>query len=404
MKKRITSLILISALALTNVFSQVDSEFRGPNRTGKYQAENLLKEWPDKGPKLLKSISGLGQGFTSPAVCEDRLYITGMIDTTGFLFAYNLTGKLLWKKPYGTEWTSNYPGSRTTPTVVGDKIYFTDAFGMVYCYNKSGKQIWTVNMGKKFGFTTIDFGANESLLIEGDILYCTPGGPDVMIAVLNRHTGETIRKIKGNGQKSAHCSPFIINHGNKRILLTMTGQAVVGVDIEKDKILFQEELFNKWGHNPNPPIYKDGYLYIATYVAGAKLMKISEDGNSLKKVWENKLFDSEAEAAVEIDGYIYTGTGGTKTWYCIEMKTGKIMHSDKEFIGKSNVVFADGLLYTYNTKGYVSLINPNPKKLDIKGRFKMDKGSKWHIAHPVIKDGKLYIRHGDVLNIYDITE
>lgn len=403
MGKRITSLFLISILTLTNAFSQVDSEFRGPNRNGKYENEKLLKQWPDGGPKLVKTISGLGQGFTSAAVTNDRIYITGMLETTGYLFSYDLSGNLLWKKPYGEEWTSNYPGSRSTPTIVGDKIYFTDAFGMIYCYDKSGEQTWTVDMKKEFGFREIDFGANEGLLIEGDNLFCTPGGKNAMMAILDRHTGNTLKIIKGNGQKSAHCSPIIINHNNKRILITYMGRSVVGVDMESFEILFEDELTNQWEHNPNTPIYKNGYLFISTYVVGSKMLKIAEDGKSVTTVWEEKLFDSEAESAMEIDGYIYLGAGGNKTWYCIDWNTGKIMHSDNKIVKKANSIFADGLLYTYNSNGYISLIKPNPQKLELICQFKIKQGSKWHVAHLVIKKGKLYVRHGDILNIYDIA-
>ncbi|MCP4181160.1 MAG: PQQ-binding-like beta-propeller repeat protein [bacterium] len=397
-------MILISAITLSNVFSQADSEFRGPNKIGKYQNEKLLKEWSENGPTLLQTITGLGKGFTSPAVTKDRIYISGMTEKAGYLFSFDLKGKLLWKKQYGPEWTANFPGSRTTPTIVGDKIYFTGPFGKVFCYNKAGENVWTVDMVERFGFREIKYGANESLLIDGDKLYCTPGGTDVMIAVLNRHTGNTIKKIKGNGQKSAHCSPIIVNHNNKKILLTMTGQAIVGIDVETSEMLFQEEFYNRWGHNPNIPIYKDGNIYITTFIAGAKMLKLSKDGKSVTTVWEMKAYDSLAESAIELDGYIYTGAGGNRTWFCIDWKTGKTMYSDNELVRKANVVYADGLMYTYNTRGYVSLIKPNPKKLEVVSQFKVENGKKWHIAHPVIKDGRLYIRHGDILNIYDIAQ
>lgn len=402
MGKKILTLFFFIFIA-TAIFSQVDFEIRGTGRDGKYPNEKLLKQWPEEGPELLVSITNIGAGFTMPAVTNDRIYITGMIDSIGFLFSFDLRGELLWKTAYGKEWTNNFPGSRSTPTIVGEMIYFEDSFGNVYCYNKSGEIVWTVDMEKEFGFRSIKWGANESLLIDGDLLYCTPGGVDVMIAVLNRHDGSTINTIKGNGQKSAHCSPVIINHNNKRLLLTMTAKALVGVDLETMRMVFQDEFFNEWEGNPNTPLYKDGKILITTEKTGSKLLEISNEGDSLLTVWCDSTYDCENEGAILLDGYVYMGTSSKKTWFCFEWETGKLIYSDKKLLGKANVVFADELLYTYNFKGFVSLVKPNLEKVEVISQFKMEQGSKHHVTHPVIKDGKLYVRHGDVLNIYNIA-
>lgn len=399
-----TTLILIMAIAVTNIFAQTDYEIRGPKRDGVYPNEKLLKKWPSAGPELLKSIEGIGEGFTLPAVTNDRIYVTGMIDSTGYLYSYDLKGNLLWKKAYGKEWTKNFPGTRSTPTVFDNKIYFTDSFGKIFCYNKNGNLAWTVDMKERFGFRELEYGANESLLIEDGKLYCTPGGIEVMIAILDPQDGATINTVKGNGQKSAHCSPVIINHENRSLLLTMTGQALVGVDLETLKMVFQHEIKNQWGGNCNTPMYKDGHIFISTQEAGSKLLKIEKNGKALTEVWSNKLYDSENEGAIILDGHVYLGANGNKTFYCFEMETGKLKYSDKKMFGKANVVYADGMLYSYNFRGYVSLIKPNIENLEVVSRFKMPVGTKQHICHPVIKDGKMYIRHGNAFNIYNIAK
>lgn len=396
-------MLILSALTVLNTFAQIDYELRGPNRDGYYpNEENLLKKWPENGPELLKTITNIGEGFTLPAVTNNRIYVTGMIDTTGYLFSYDLEGNLLWKKAYATEWTENYPGSRSTPTIVGDKIYFEDSFGMLYCYNDKGDQAWTVDMVKEFGFRKIDWGANESLLIDGDKLYCTPGGAEVMMAVLDRNTGKTIKTIEGNGEKSAHCSPVIVKHNNKRLLLTMTAKAFVIVDADKDEMLFNTPFFNSWYGNPNTPLYKNGHVLISTQGVGTQVLKLSHDAASASIVWENKLYDSENEAALIHNNHVYLGSNDTKKWYCFEFLTGKMKYEDRS-IGRANVVYADGLLYTYNSKGYVALVKPNTEQLEIISRFKVLEGSKQHISHIVIKNSKMYIRHGNVLNIYNLS-
>jgi outer membrane protein assembly factor BamB len=395
--------ILCLAYSTIHVFSQADFELRGSNRDGVIKGEKLLQKWPDYGPELFKSLTNLGLGYTLPAVTNDRIYITGMTDSTGYLYSFNIDGNLLWKKAYGREWTNNFPGTRSTPTIAGDKIYFADSFGKFYCYNKSGDVEWIVDMVAEFGYQEIKYGGNESPLIDGDKIYCTPGGPEIMIAVLNRHTGKTINTIKGNGQKSGHCSPVIVNHNNKKILLTMTAKALVGVDVENMEMLFQSEFYNEWEGNPNIPMYKDGHILISTQGTGSKLLKLSDDAKSVEEVWFNPLYDCENEGAIILDGLVYMGTNDKKSWYCFDWETGEMKYTDKKMLGKANVVLADGLLYTYSFRGYVTLVKPNPEKLEILGRFKMEQGSNHHICHPVIKNGKLYVRHGDVMNIYDIA-
>lgn len=401
--KKLSTLLLCAAFAIPSVFSQADYELRGPNRDGYYPNEkNLLQKWPEQGPELLKSISNIGEGFTLPAVTNDRIYITGMIDSTGYIFSYDLNGVLIWKRKYGKEWTDNYPGSRSTPTIVGDKIYFEDSFGMIYCYNDNGDLVWKVDMDTEFGFRKIFWGANESLLIDGDKLYCTPGGEEILMAVLDRNSGKTLSTIKGNGQKSAHCSPVIVKHNNKRILLTMTAKALVVMDADKNKMLFESPFFNSWEGNPNTPLYKDGHILISTQGTGSQVLKLTNDASSATVVWENKNYDSENEAAVIIDNHVYLGSNDTKKWYCFELLTGNMKYEDRS-IGRANAVYADGLLYTYNSKGYVALVKPNSEQLEIISRFKVMEGSNQHISHIVIKNSKMYIRHGNALNIYNIS-
>jgi outer membrane protein assembly factor BamB len=110
-------------------------QWRGPNRNGIIPEKGLLKAWPDKGPELLWSFKDLGEGHTSVGPGKDRLFITGLEGNTGFLFAFDYNGKLLWKIPYGPEWTENYIGPRSTPVVIEDRVYFQSGFGVVYCIN-----------------------------------------------------------------------------------------------------------------------------------------------------------------------------------------------------------------------------------------------------------------------------
>jgi hypothetical protein len=79
-----------------------------------------------------------------------------------------------------------------------------------------------------------------------------------------------------------------------------------------------------------------------------------------------------------------------------------VQYTSEELGKKGNIIFADGLLYCYGENGEVGLVHPNPDKFEIISSFKIDKGSGPHWAHPVISVGRLYVRHGEVLMVYDI--
>ena len=186
--------LLVIFSGVSNINAQ--SQWRGPNRDGIYPDKNLLKQWPADGPKMLWSFEGLGTGQGSVAVANERVYITGIPDTLtaeGFLFVFDIAGKMLWKKSYGKDWTGIFPGARSTPTVINDLIYLESGNGNVQCLNaKTGDKVWSIDFFKDLLCDSVQFGFSESLLIDGDRLYCTPGGKTNNVVALNRFTGQKI--------------------------------------------------------------------------------------------------------------------------------------------------------------------------------------------------------------------
>ncbi len=403
--KVLLNISILLILFVSSLTAQADSEWRGPQRDGFYPNEKLLKKWPAEGPKLLWSFEGLGGGYSSAAVTKDRIYITGMVDTTGYLYALDLQGNLLWKSAYGPEWTISHEGVRTTPIVSGDLIYFMSAFAEIFCFDTKGKKVWSLDLMDKFEARNIKWGFTESLLVEGDRVFCTPGSEDVMFMALNKFSGEVIWKIKGNGEMSAYCSPRIVKHGIRRIILTMTEGSVVGIDADSGEFLWQAEHKTKNGCNPNTPLYKDGYVCTSSGygTTGTQMFKLSADGRKISKVWINEAPDVHFGGLLLVNGYIYGSGHKKKGWHCLDWTSGKLQFTSKEIGGKGNLIYADGMIYCYSEKGDAAIVKPNPQKFDVVSSFKIEKGSGPHWAHLVIKDGRLYVRHGDTLMAYDIS-
>lgn len=97
------SLFILAMLLYHCTASAQVYQWRGPDRNGIIPETGLLKAWPDKGPELLWSYKGLGGGHTSIGPGKDKLFISGLEGSTGYLFAFDYSGNLIWKVPYGQE-------------------------------------------------------------------------------------------------------------------------------------------------------------------------------------------------------------------------------------------------------------------------------------------------------------
>jgi len=389
-------------------------QFRGPNRDGKSAETGLLQKWPEGGPELLWSVERLGIGFSSVAVADGFIYTTGMLDSEGFLFAYDVNGEFQWKVSYGPEWRRSHPGTRTTPTVDGGRVYVLSGTGIIACFDtKKGEKIWDVDTLKKFQAKNIRWGMTGSPLIDGKKLFCTPGGKDGTVVALDKMTGQTIWTTTGLSESSAYCSPILIERGANRLLVTMIEKAVICVAADTGKLIWRIPYETSSGTGIITPVYKDGYIYVTSVIErrftnGGIVFEISTDGTSFTKKWSDKTLDCHHGGVVLVDGYLYGSNFKdipSGDWVCLEWDSGKVMYEAGWNGNKGSIIYADNRLYCYDENtGDVALVKPSPKGFEIASPFWITRGSVKHWAHPAISDGRLYIRHGDVLMAYDIKQ
>ncbi len=397
-------LFTVTIVIITNSYSQEIVQWRGENRDGKYNETGLLKKWPETGPKLLWHFDELGPGHSSVAVSDDIIYTSGTIDDNGYIFAFNSEGKLLWKKQYGKEWVENWDGARTTPLIHGTKLYTLSGMGNLVCMNKkNGSIIWEVDIFNDYDGVNLSWGITENLVIDGDKIFCTAGGVEANVIALNKDNGKLIWKCKAKSDKSAYNSPLIIKRGDKKILVTVSVSAILGIDISDGKLLWSYDNPNKYGIHPNTPYYKDGYLYcLSGYREGGVMLKLSKDGNSVSEHWKNNSISSKMGGFVYHNNRIYGACDHNKKWVCLDWNTGKEIFS-ANFIRYGNIIFADGMFYLYGLDGKIALVKAKEDKFELAGSFKVPYGEKQHWAHPVIADKKLYVRHGTSLMVYSLT-
>ena len=341
-------------------------QWQGLERNGLSKETGLLKEWPEEGPKLLWSAEGIGSGFSSLSIANGVLYITGTVDNVEILSAY------------------------------------FDAM--------SGDIKWSVQGFDKFKGKHGSWGIAESPLVVDDKVIYTPCGEETTVVALDKNTGETVWTSESLNDQSAYVSPILVKRGGKKLIVGVTGDYIIGVNAENGKIEwkfnYRETSEKSREINAVTPIYHDGYIYVTSgYDHGGAMLKLSEDGTNVSLVWVDYTLDTHHGGVVLVDGYIYGSNwinNGQGNWVCVDWNSGKVMY-EKDWHNKGPIISADGMLYCYEEKtGNFGLVKTSPEDFTVVSSFKITQGKGQHWAHPVISDGRLYIRHGDVLMVYDI--
>ncbi len=390
----------------TNMNSLIEEPTRwlGPLGNGIYPDTGLLKEWPAGGPEILWTYDNLGIGFSSAVIQNNFIFTTGMIDTTGYLFKLDLTGRLVYRVPYGPEWTGSYQGTRGSPTVAGDKIYVVSGKGKLICFrNEDGSILWSKEYFTDFGGANIQWGINETPVVDGDRIYATPGGKDFNVIALDRHTGELVWSCKGKGEVSGYCTPILFDHNGRRLLATYTASQLLGIDPVSGELLWSIDVLNEYSCHPNTPLYHNGEILYATgkNKGGGKL-KLSDDGTSVSVVWESNVNDYGSNPVL-VDGYLYESFMEVRRliWTCMDWNTGEEIFVSRD-LGDGRIIYADGMLYIHSSKGELALVKPNPAKFAVVSQTKIEQGSGLHQAQPMMHQGVLYVRHGNAMIAYEV--
>ena len=397
-------------------------QFRGPNRDGICSETGLLKSWPDGGPKLLWEITGLGTGYSSVAITGGRLYTMGDIEIESekaqCVIAVDLnTHQKLWAKKIGPP---HDDGPRCVPTVDGRLLFAIGTSGdLVSLDADTGDILWSKNFQKDLGGgDNPRWKFSESPLVDGDALVCTPGGHKAMMAAMNKKTGDVLwtcsmPDIGPKGKDEAGYSSIVISHGaGVKQYIQLTNEGLIGVAAADGRFLWgYNRIANRVANIPTPIVDGD-YVFTSTaYQTGSALLKLVPDGDGVKAeevYWLDKdRFQNHHGGFVKVGDYIYGGHNHNKGEpTCLDMQTGKVMwHADQPGGGSAAVLYADGHLIFRYQNDVVALIEANPQKYNLKSTFNLPKrdgmsGEGW--AYPVISDGRLYLRHADVLMVYDV--
>ncbi len=411
---------LLSAVWLLAACSQGYSadwpQWRGPQQDGVCTETGLLQKWDKDGPPLVWKASGLGNGYSSVSVADGRIFSMGAIKGSQHLVALDQkTGDVLWTAEVG-----GGGGSNCTPTYDDGLVYALGTKGDLVCVDaKNGELQWRKNFGQDFGGQMMSgWGYSESPLIDGDHLVCTPGAQDAAIAALDKKTGETVWKasipdLGRRGRDGAGYSSIVIAEvGGLRQYVQMMGRGVIGVAAKDGRFLWGYNRVANGTANIPTPIVKDNYIFCSSgYGTGSALLKLTEDNGKIdvEEVYflNGRTLQNHHGGMVRVGDYIYCGHGHNNGFpVCVEMMTGKIMWNPGRGPGSGSaaIVYADGQLYFRYENRVMALIEASPKAYKLNGVFELPTHESRSWPHPVISDGKLYLRAGGDLLCYDVKQ
>lgn len=388
-------------------------QFRGPKRDNISPDKGLLTKWPAKGPRLVWTAEGVGQGYSSVAIKGERVFTMGAVGNKAFVYAVSRkTGKKLWGTEIGTSGGGGgYPGTRCTPAVDGNLVFGISPQGQLAALSADkGKVVWRKDFRKDFGGSAGGWEYSESPLVDGDRLICTPGGAKATLVCLNKKTGEEIWRSPIDSA-AGYSSVVISNAGGTKQYVTLVSNGVVGVDAKDGKKLWMDDKFS--GNTANIPAVVplgDQVFASAGYGKPAMLLSISSSGGdySAEVKYEKRGMGNRLGGVIVVGDLLFSDQDMGGNLYCLEWKTGEVKWQRNKAknrgkgSGSAALAYADGHLYVRYDDGTVALVPASGDGYEEKGSFRIPGSPSQSWSHPVVIGGRLYLKEQNRLYCYDV--
>ncbi len=399
-------------------------QWRGPNRNGKLEGTGLKLDWTKSQPKHLWTIEGLGKGYASLSIADGKLYTTGNLPEGQAVICVDLAShERVWATPLtGAAPKHGYPGSRCTPTLDGNFCYVVTSDGQIVCLKRNdGEVVWRRDFKEDFnGKMMSGWGFSESPLVDGDWVVCTPGGSESMLVALNKNTGEEVWRtsvpdLGEKGKDGAGYSSIVISKAaGVKQYVQLVGRGVIGVRARDGKLLWNYNKVANGTANIPTPVPFDDYVFASSgYGTGSVLLKLSKTRTGVRATEEyflnGKTFQNHHGGMIREGEYLYAGHQHNKGFpTCLHLPsgevkwTGDIRNQDVSMSGSAAITYVDGQILFRYQNGTVALVGATPDGFEMNGAFTPDyqEGKTW--SHPVVVDGKLYMREQDKLMCYEL--
>lgn len=407
------NIAMIVSIFILFVFNQVSAsdwpQYLGPDRNGVSAEKGLLKSWPAEGPKVLWTVP-LGEGFGGPAISDGKVYVYDRVDDkTNILRCLDLmTGKEEWQFSHDAPGSVSYDGSRSTPTIDGNRIYICDFYGNLHCIDKnSHKHLWNKNIWNDFGGGEFPkWAITQNPLVYQDMVIVASQASQAGVVAYNKENGKLIWKTSKLPGLAGYVSPAIVKVNNEDHLIMITASsfdgstkgAVLGYNPKDGALLWKYEGWQCSLPVPNVIQISMNQLFVtAGYNSGAALIQIDKNGDSfsVKEIMTSKDFLSHVHPAIFYKDHLYASASDIfvqKGFMCMDLK-GNIKWNTgrKPSFDKGGFILADGMIISSDGEKMLYLIEPTPDEFRVIAQAELlDTKQSW--APLALSDGKLIIR------------
>lgn len=401
------SLLALSFIATSAARAEDWPCFRGPGRQGISQEKNIPTQWSDSSNIRWKTPIA-GEGWSSPIVSGDRIFVTTGLDGGKSLHLVCLdrsTGKIAWDKEL-TQQPLKYkqgPNSYATSTPVtdGQRVYAVACDGRILAADMDGKVVWT---NSDFDYYSQHGLAVSPVLYEDLVIvpfdWSSPGPntsvgwqspwDKAVILAVDKNTGQTRWKGSRGSSQIAHVTPQIATVDGRDQLVSGAGGVVQGFDLKTGERLWT---VSSPGEGVVPSVVVgDGMAFTSSGFGEETILAVRLGGRGdvtqTHVAWRVKEDVPHVPSLLYVSGRLYAVTD-TGVISCRQGATGELIWRQR-LGGKysPSPVWANGKVYCMAEKGKMTVIEDGPA-------FKViaqNELGETCCASPAISQGNLFIR------------
>jgi outer membrane protein assembly factor BamB len=381
------------------------TNFRGPNRDGRYEERAVRVNWPAGGLKPMWK-QPVGGGFSSFVVADGAAFTIEQRRAQEVVAAYNVeTGRELWTHGWNAEFSPDNTGDgpRSTPTWDAGRLYALGAEGELRALDaKTGKLFWQKNILSDNGATNLSWGmAASPLVVDDKVLVMAGGANGKGIVAYNKTTGARVWSALND--RASYTSPMLVTLAGKRQVLVVTSNRIAGLDPAGGAVLWSHPWDVSMGINVSQPLVvgANRIFISAGYGKGATLVELQGSGRSFttKTVWENINLKTKFNSPVVHNGHVYGLDEGILT--CLDLSTGARKWKGGRY-GYGQVLLASDHLIVTTDAGEIVLVKADPAAYAEVAKFSALSGKTWNV--PALANGRLLVRNGSEMAAYNLSE
>jgi outer membrane protein assembly factor BamB len=287
----------------------------------------------------------------------------------------------------------------------------------VGCFDAAtGKEIWAVNLLEQFGGQNITWGLSECLLVDEAAIYATAGGREATLVALDKLTGAVLWRSEPlfdatttpTLENPGYASPILVRFAGRRLLIGCSARLLYCADADTGKIQWTQPRPTTYSVIAMMPVLVGDAVFVsAPFGPPGQLYRLvvparPDDAVDVEPRWTTEL-DACQGGVVYANGRLYGSYyPARRGWAAVDASTGKVLYDEPTLV-KGAALFGDRRLYVLSEDGWMQLLEPTDARFEVKGRFRLPNirgRDAW--AHPVILDGRLYLRYHDTLYCYDV--